>query len=170
MKKFFVFLLSMIPVVASGANYLDIKIQDLTRIKQERIAELEKCQDVTGGLKIAGLTTLGISTIGIAANVAEAVVLKQKKDAVTELDKDIEKLNAEIRVYNKLQEGKKVNNGNDIRCGGDVNITNNTLNIGVENIANFSGLSFDKLLGDISPNINTTIVITIVDIVTPASP
>ena len=129
MKKFFVFLLSMIPVVASGANYLDIKIQDLTRIKQERIAELEKCQDVTGGLKIAGLTTLGISTIGIAANVAEAVVLKQKKDAVTELDKDIEKLNAEIRVYNKLQEGKKVNKGNDIRCGGDVNITNNTYNV-----------------------------------------
>ena len=129
MKKFFVFLLSMIPVVASGANYLDIKIQDLTRIKQERIAELEKCQDVTGGLKIAGLTTLGISTIGIAANVAEAVVLKQKKDDVTELDKDIEKLNAEIRVYNKLQEGKKVNKGNDIRCGGDVNITYNTYNV-----------------------------------------
>ena len=50
------------------------------------------------------------------------------------------------------------------------NIDMNTLKIGAENIANFSGDSFARLFGDISPKINTSTVITTVDRVTPALP
>ena len=87
--------MSIVPVVAS-ADYLDNKITELTAQKLDKIATLEECQKKQGNLKIAGITTLGISTIGIAANIGEAVHLKNldtniatKKSTIADLDAQI---------------------------------------------------------------------------------
>ena len=50
-----------------------------------------------------------------------------------------------------------------------VSTLTNIFKIGAENIANFSGDSFAILFGEISPKISTTIVVTAVDTLGPAS-
>lgn len=102
MKKLFTLILSVCPAVASG-DYLDDKIAELTKQKLEKIAELEECQKSTKGLKIAGITTLGVSTIGIAANIGEAVTLKN-------LDKDISTAEASKQDLDKQIQAQKAKN------------------------------------------------------------
>lgn len=102
MKKIFTLVLSVFPAVAS-ADYLDDKIAELTKQKLEKIAELEECQKSTNGLKIAGITTLGVSTIGIAANIGEAVTLKN-------LDKDISTAEASKQDLDKQIQAQKAKN------------------------------------------------------------
>ena len=46
-------------------------------------------------------------------------------------------------------------------------MTIKNLSSGAENIENFSGLSFARLFGEISPKISTTIVVAMVDTVAP---
>lgn len=102
MKKIFTLVLSVFPMIASG-DYLDDKIAELTKQKLEKIAELEECQKSTNGLKIAGITTLGVSTIGIAANIGEAVTLKN-------LDKDISTAEASKQDLDKQIQAQKAKN------------------------------------------------------------
>lgn len=94
-KKIFVFILALCPMVAS-ADYLDDKIANLTKQKLEKIAKLEECQKNTKGLKIAGITTLGVSAIGIGANIGEAVALN-KLDTKIETAKKT-KINLQMHI------------------------------------------------------------------------
>ena len=96
MKKAFVLILSVFPMIASG-DYLDDKIADLTKQKLEKIAELEECQKSTKGLKIAGITTLGVSTVGIAANIGEAVALKKLDGQISEAETKLGDLDEKIQ-------------------------------------------------------------------------
>jgi hypothetical protein len=102
MKKLLVILISFMPMLAS-ADYLDTEISELIRKKQDLIAQLEECEESVGGLKIAGLVTLGVSTIGVATNIGEAVALKGLQSDVetakatkANLDTKISKIKIEI--------------------------------------------------------------------------
>jgi hypothetical protein len=106
MKKAFVLILSVFPMIASG-DYLDDKIADLTKQKLEKIAELEECQKSTKGLKIAGITTLGISTVGIAANIGEAVALKKLDGQISEAETKLGDLDEQIQDKKDENERKE---------------------------------------------------------------
>ena len=84
------------------------RVSQLIAEKQAKMKKLEKCKGTTKGLKIAGISTLGVTAVGIAGNIAEAVILDQKKTKTAEvtaanetLQKDIEKL--EIQYQKKLE-------------------------------------------------------------------
>ena len=111
MKKLLVLFISFMPMLAS-ADYLDIEIKELISKKQDLIAQLEECEESVGGLKIAGLVTLGVSTIGVATNIGEAVALKGLQSDVEAakatkagLDAKISEIKIEIAANNT--------------CGGD---------------------------------------------------
>lgn len=106
MKKAFVLILSVFPMIASG-DYLDDKIADLTKQKLEKIAELEECQKSTKGLKIAGITTLGVSTVGIAANIGEAVALKKLDGQISEAETKLGDLDEKIQDKKDENERKE---------------------------------------------------------------
>lgn len=106
MKKAFVLILSVFPMIASG-DYLDDKIADLTKQKLEKIAELEECQKSTKGLKIAGITTLGVSTVGIAANIGEAVALKKLDGQISEAETKLGDLDEQIQDKKDENERKE---------------------------------------------------------------
>lgn len=106
MKKAFVLILSVFPMIASG-DYLDDKIADLTKQKLEKIAELEECQKSSKGLKIAGITTLGVSTVGIAANIGEAVALKKLDGQISEAETKLGDLDEQIQDKKDENERKE---------------------------------------------------------------
>ncbi|MCQ2562073.1 MAG: hypothetical protein MJ158_00415 [Alphaproteobacteria bacterium] len=88
-------LLSIIPTMCM-ANTYDDRIADLTRKKQAKMEELDKCAGVKKSLKIAGISTLGITAVGVAGNIAEAVVLKKKNTEIDTLQKEIDTTNENI--------------------------------------------------------------------------
>ena len=56
-----------------------VRIEKLLAEKQAKMKKLESCKGTTKNLKIAGLSTLGITAVGVAGNIAEAVILKDKE-------------------------------------------------------------------------------------------
>ncbi len=96
MKRGILFCMCTLFPMVAGADYLDDKIATLTQQKLDKIAELEKCQKSTKGLKIAGITTLGVSTIGIAANIGEAVALNKTEDKIDAAQKTSSDLDSQI--------------------------------------------------------------------------
>ncbi len=96
MKRGILFCMCTLFPMVAGADYLDDKIATLTQQKLNKIAELEKCQKSTKGLKIAGITTLGVSTIGIAANIGEAVALNKTEDKIETAQKTSSDLDSQI--------------------------------------------------------------------------
>jgi hypothetical protein len=109
MKRGILFCMCALFPMVAGADYLDDKIATLTQQKLDKIAELEKCQKSTKGLKIAGITTLGVSTIGIAANIGEAVALNKTEDKIDAAQKKSSDLDSQIAAAKeKKAEEEKV--------------------------------------------------------------
>ena len=73
MKKIILMMLAIIMVPTMGFAEHP-KIKELTRLKQQKMEQLEKCTGTTQGLKIAGISTLGVTAVGVAGNIAEAAV------------------------------------------------------------------------------------------------
>ena len=85
MKKIFMIFLLFVPFVANADADLDIRnqmldneIERLTMQRDEKYAELQKCEKNTKGFKIAGITTLVATGIGVVGNIKLSEKLKQK--------------------------------------------------------------------------------------------
>ena len=91
MKKMVVsgLVLSLFPGICLGA--MNERIYKLVQEKQQKMEKLQQCQGTTQKLKIAGISTLGITAVGVGANIAEAVVLSDKKDDIKDAKKEYEK-------------------------------------------------------------------------------
>lgn len=62
------------------------QINQLIAEKQAKLEQLQKCRGTTKSLKIAGLSTLGITAVGVVANLAEAAVLKDTEEQLSDAD------------------------------------------------------------------------------------
>ncbi len=67
------------------------RVEQLIAEKQEKMKKLEDCQGTTKALKIAGISTLGVTAAGVVANVAEAIVLKDKENDLSAANAELEK-------------------------------------------------------------------------------
>ncbi len=85
------------------------RVTELVNQKQEKMDKLKKCKGTTESLKIAGLSTLGITAVGVVANVAEAIVLKDKTDDLTAAKAELEK--KELEKKKREEEAKNAKNG-----------------------------------------------------------
>lgn len=75
-----------VPALAIGSNdeefrnqMLDNEIERLTMQRDEKYADLQKCEKSTKGFKIAGITTLVATGIGVYGNIKLSDKLKGKK-------------------------------------------------------------------------------------------
>ena len=78
-------ILAALPCIADTGY--SARINELIAQKQAKMKQLEKCQGTTKNLKIAGLSTLGITVVGVGANIAEAVILNQYDDKISDAEK-----------------------------------------------------------------------------------
>ena len=67
------------------------RITQLIAEKQAKMEKLEKCQGTTKKLKIAGISTLGVTAVGVGANIAEAVILKDKESKIATAKEELTK-------------------------------------------------------------------------------
>ena len=94
------------PIMSFAEETTDItspRVAELIAQKQAKMKKLEKCKGTTKNLKIAGLSTLGVTAVGVAANVAEAVILKEEKGKLGTATSDAVKALCE----NTTEGGKK---------------------------------------------------------------
>lgn len=87
MKKIFIIFLLLVPFVSKADSDLDIRnqmldseIERLTLQRDEKYADLQKCEKNTKGFKIAGLTTLVATGIGVVGNIKLSEKLKRKNN------------------------------------------------------------------------------------------
>ena len=104
----FTFLLTMMPCISVADD--TSRVQELITLKQSKMETLKKCKGTTKNLKIAGLSTLGITTVGVGVNIAEAIILKQKREQLAAIKTNNNKSESEqnellVRVLCK-QKGK----------------------------------------------------------------
>ncbi len=78
-------ILAALPCIADTGY--SARINELIAQKQAKMKQLEKCRGTTKNLKIAGLSTLGITVVGVGANIAEAVILNQYDDKISDAEK-----------------------------------------------------------------------------------
>ena len=83
MKVFVLIFLLFVPMVCTAEmdadirlQMLDAQIEQLTKQRDERYAELKQCEKKTKGFKIAGITTMTATAVGIVSNIALAEKLK----------------------------------------------------------------------------------------------
>ena len=89
MKKYFTF--GLILSLVSGACFAQHpRVEQLLQEKQQKMDKLQKCKGTTKDLKIAGISTLSITAVGVGANIAEAVVLSDKKGDIKDAKKKYE--------------------------------------------------------------------------------
>ena len=82
--------LVFVPFVSKADSGLDIRnqmldseIERLTIQRDEKYADLQKCEKNTQGFKIAGLTTLVATGIGVVGNIKLSEKLKNKNNGNT---------------------------------------------------------------------------------------
>jgi len=83
MKVFVLIFLLFVPMVCTAEmdadirlQMLDAQIEQLTKQRDERYAELKQCEKKTKGFKIAGLTTMTATAVGMVGNIVLAEKLK----------------------------------------------------------------------------------------------
>ena len=116
MRKYLIItaLLGFVPVMESFA--VTKTVDQLIAEKQAKMKKLEKCKGTTKGLKIAGISTLGVTAVGIAGNIAEAVILDQKKTETANVTAANEKLQKDIEKLEKTQKTKEAENALSKLC------------------------------------------------------
>jgi len=79
-----------VPTLVIGSNdeefrnqMLDNEIERLTMQRDEKYAELQKCEKSTKGFKIAGITTLVATGVGVYGNIKLSQKIKGKKAIVS---------------------------------------------------------------------------------------
>ena len=113
-----IFLL-FVPFVANAGADLDIRnqmldneIERLTMQRDEKYAELQKCEKNTKGFKIAGITTLVATGIGVVGNIKLSEKLKQKNGGSVK----------SARVIDNRPQEEKNEDSNDVLCDLDPEI------------------------------------------------
>lgn len=102
MKRTLMIFLLFVPFVANASADLDIRnqmldneIEKLTMQRDEKYAELQKCEKNTKGFKIAGITTLVATGIGVVGNIKLSEKLKGKNSGGGTEELDLKKLTPE---------------------------------------------------------------------------
>ena len=116
-------LLGLIPNMVLGYS---ARYNQLVQEKERKMAELEKCQGSTKGLKIAGISTLGLTAVGVAGNIVEAKKLgeydtkiEKTKTKIASTETEIENKQAEIIAKQKQVEEEKAAAAANATVGGN---------------------------------------------------
>ncbi len=123
------------------------QIQRLLNEKQEKMAELEKCEGKKKGFMIAGISTIGLTAGGIALNIVQANKISNLNEELDSKNKELTQKQGELSRLNTQSETSTTTSTETTKTA--VNQSNNKSESGLPDVnTDGSGYGYYDIDGD----------------------